>query len=200
MNKQAFLARLRSGLSQLPAEAQEEPLNFYSEMLDDRIEEGLTEEEAVKALGDLEHILAQIYAEVTLSAPAKKKITPKRKRSPWEIALLVLGSPIWLSLLLAVFAGLFSFVVSLWSVVISLWAVFAGLAACSIGFLASSVRFLIQGYGLSGLAVIGGALILAGLSIFCFFGCKAVTKWAARSCKSLAKVLKKFFTRKEEAL
>ncbi len=43
MNKQAFLTQLRKGLSGLPQEDIEERLAFYSEMIDDRIEEGLSE-------------------------------------------------------------------------------------------------------------------------------------------------------------
>ena len=56
MNKQEFLDRLRKGLSGLPQAEREERLLFYSEMIDDRMEEGLTEEEAVAALGSLEEI------------------------------------------------------------------------------------------------------------------------------------------------
>ena len=44
MNKQEFLAELRKGLSGLPQDDIEERLIFYDEMLEDRIEEGLSEE------------------------------------------------------------------------------------------------------------------------------------------------------------
>ena len=46
MNKQEFLKNLRVSLSNLPQEEIEERIIFYSEMIDDRIEEGLSEEEA----------------------------------------------------------------------------------------------------------------------------------------------------------
>ena len=49
MGKQEFLAQLRKGLQGLPQEDIEERLTFYSEMIDDRMEEGLSEEEAVSA-------------------------------------------------------------------------------------------------------------------------------------------------------
>ena len=39
MTKQEFLAELRRGLSGLPQNDIEERLNFYSEMIDDRMEE-----------------------------------------------------------------------------------------------------------------------------------------------------------------
>ena len=46
MNKQEFLNQLRSGLNGLPHEEIEERVMFYSEMIDDRVEEGLSEEDA----------------------------------------------------------------------------------------------------------------------------------------------------------
>jgi uncharacterized membrane protein len=49
MGKQEFLTRLGKALSGLPREDIEERLNFYSEMIEDRMEEGLSEEEAVAA-------------------------------------------------------------------------------------------------------------------------------------------------------
>ena len=51
MSKQEFLAQLRKSLSGLPQEDIEERLTFYSEMIEDHIEEGLPEEEAVSAVG-----------------------------------------------------------------------------------------------------------------------------------------------------
>ena len=47
MTKQAFLAALGERLVGLPQKDIEERLTFYSEMIDDRMEEGLSEEEAV---------------------------------------------------------------------------------------------------------------------------------------------------------
>ena len=41
MNKQAFLSALRKGLTGLPKDDIEHSIEFYSEMLDDRIEEGI---------------------------------------------------------------------------------------------------------------------------------------------------------------
>lgn len=42
MLKEEFLAQLRGGLAGLPQEDLEERLAFYSELLDDRMEEGLS--------------------------------------------------------------------------------------------------------------------------------------------------------------
>ena len=46
MNKDLFMNELMARLSGLPQADIEERLAFYSEMIDDRIEDGMTEEEA----------------------------------------------------------------------------------------------------------------------------------------------------------
>lgn len=94
MNKQEFLMRLREGLSGLPQNEIEERLTFYSEMIDDRIEEGLSEEQAIGEIGDIDEIISQIVADIPLAVLVKEKVKPSRKLRVWEIVLLILGSPI----------------------------------------------------------------------------------------------------------
>ena len=52
MNKQTFVEELRARLAALPEDEREKLIDYYGEMIDDRVEEGLSEEEAVAALGD----------------------------------------------------------------------------------------------------------------------------------------------------
>ena len=106
MSKQEFLAELKAGLNGLPQEDIEERLTFYSEMIDDRMEEGLTEEEAVLAIGTVNEVITQILTDTPLSKLVKERVKPKRTLKAWEIVLLALGAPIWLSLLIAVLAVL----------------------------------------------------------------------------------------------
>ena len=47
MNKQDFLAALRGLLNDLPAEDIRRSLDFYAEMIDDHMEDGMTEEDTV---------------------------------------------------------------------------------------------------------------------------------------------------------
>ena len=62
MGKDAFLAQLRKGLAGLPQKDIEERLTFYSEMIDDRMEEGLSEEEVISHSHHkkLEHVILLI--------------------------------------------------------------------------------------------------------------------------------------------
>ncbi len=176
MSKQEFLARLRKGLSGLPQDDIEERLTFYGEMLEDRMEEGLSEEEAVAAIGGVDEIVRQTIADVPFARIAKERIKPKRHLKAWEIVLLVLGSPIWLSLGIAAAAVVFSLYTCLWAVIISLWAVFGALAICAVGSVPGCVIFAVGGHGASGLALLSAGIVCAGLSILLFCGSKETTK------------------------
>ena len=48
MNKSEFLGELEKSLSELPEKDRSRSLDYYGEMIDDRTEEGLSEEEAVE--------------------------------------------------------------------------------------------------------------------------------------------------------
>ena len=76
MNKQDFFAQLRKGLSGLPQDDIEERLTFYKEMIEDRMEEGFSEE-AVSAIGSVEDIVRQSIADIPLAKIAKERIRPK---------------------------------------------------------------------------------------------------------------------------
>ena len=108
MRKLEFLNVLKRKLKGLPSEDVAERLDFYSEMIDDRVEDGYTEEEAVSKIGNVDDIAEQIIKETPLIKIAKERIKNNRKIKSWEIVLLVLGSPIWFSLGIALFAVIFS--------------------------------------------------------------------------------------------
>lgn len=196
MNKQEFLARLRQGLAGLPQDEIAERLAFYSEMIDDRMEEGLSEERAIEEIGDVEEIISQIIGDVPLTQLVKERIKPKRTLKAWEIVLLALGSPIWFSLLIAAVAVVFSFYVVLWSVIISLWSIFASMVACAFGIIVLGVGYVLVSKMLIGLGLLGAGIACVGLSIFLFFGCKASTKGLLILTGKIALSIKKCFVRK----
>lgn len=198
MRKQEFLAELREGLSGLPQEDIEERLTFYSEMIDDRMEEGLAEEDAVREIGNINEVVSQIIADVPLTKLVKERVKPKRALRIWEIVLLVLGSPIWLSLLIAAFSVVLAAYIVVWSVIISLWAVEASLAACSLGGVMAAAFLAFQGNGLIGTAMLGAGISCAGLSIFLFFGCKGATHGIQLLTKRMALGIKALFVGKED--
>ena len=198
MTKSEFLDQLRGRLSGLPQSDLEERLNFYGEMIDDRIEDGLKEEDAVAAVGSVGEIAEQIVKDTPLAKLVKEKIKPKRSLKSWEIVLIAVGSPIWFALLVAAFAVMISVYAVIWSLIVSLWAVGFSLAVSFICGLAVGLVFIFKGSALPGLVIIGAALICAGLAIFAFFGCKAATKGAVALTKEIAAGIKRPFIKKEE--
>ena len=197
MNKQEFLAQLRKGLSGLPQEDIEERLTFYGEMLEDRREEGFTEEEAVAAIGDVDEIVLQTVAEIPLAKIAKERIRPKRSLRAWEIVLLALGSPIWLALGLAA-AVVFALYLALWAVVAALWAVWGAIAVCAVGSVPVCVVLAARGGIAGGLAILAAGFVCAGLSIFLFYGCREATRGVWALTKKITIGIKNGLIRKEE--
>ena len=187
MNKKEFLRALQEKLSALPRADAQERLIFYSEMIDDRMEEGLSEAEAVASLGSVARIAGQILGDI----PAGKKTAPAptRRMKTWERILLVLGSPMWIPLLIAALAVVFSLYASAWSVILSFWAVFASLAGCALGLTLGGLCFALFSSRLAGIAMIGAGIFCAGLSIFAFYGCRAVTKGAGLLTKKTVNAL-----------
>ena len=196
MDKQEFLQELRTSLIGLPQADVEERLSFFAEMIDDRMEEGLTEQEAVAAIGSVAEVVAQIIGDTPLTKIVKENFKPRRRLGTGEMVLLVLGSPIWLSLLISLFAVALSLYVSLWAVIASVWSVFASLACCALGGLAGGILFVCTGDLWPGLAVIAAATVCAGLAIFAFFGCRAATKGVLRLTKASVLTVKKHCVRK----
>ena len=189
MNKMQFLLELDKMLSQLSETEKVDWLRFYSEIIEDRMEEGLSEEEAVAAIGTVRDIAAQI----TTDQPAGTA----KKRNPWMVLLLILGSPIWIAILASLFAVVLTLYISLWVIVISLWAVFASLAACGLAGVAGGIGFACGGQVLPGIALSGAGLVCAGLAILLFFGCRAATKGTAILGKKIFILIKKCFRKKE---
>ena len=198
MNRQEFLGRLDSGLAGLPQEDIAERLAFYNEMINDRMEDGLTEEEAVAAIGPVEEIVSQIIAETPLPKLVRERIRPKRQLQVWEIVLLILGAPLWIPLLIAFFAVVLSLYIIIWVLVFSLWVVFAAVAVASAASLGVSVWLIFRGGLIPASGAFGACLVLAGLAILLFFACTALTKGAAFLTKKIALGVKSLFIRKEK--
>ena len=197
MTKQEFLNALREALCGMPRADREERLAFYEEIIEDRMEEGLSEEQAVAERGEVRVIAEQIAAETPMFKLVREKITPRRKIKTWELVLLIAGFPVWLPLLMAVGAVVLSLYLSAWAVLISLWGCFGALAGAALGGLVCGGIYLFQ-MPLSGWFLLGSALVCGGLSVFFFYGSLWLTKQAVLWTKRGTVRLKTRLMRKEE--
>lgn len=180
MNKEQFLAAIRERLEGLPPGDLERTLEYYREMIEDRMEDGLTEEEAVQAIGPVDDIAAQILAETALPLlpiPAAEERRPSYGRKIGMAALLILGSPVWVPLLLAAGAIVLSLYIAAWSILLALYAVDLALAAGAVGGGMGAVVLLCTGHTVQALLFLGASLLCAGVSILLFFGSNQLVRW-----------------------
>lgn len=182
MNKSRFIRALSRRLRALPREEKQTSLAYYTEMIQDHMEEGMSEEQAVAMLGNVDEIAAQILQ----SAPDVPKAGKGRR--VWMIVLLVLGSPVWLSLLVAALAVAVSAFVVLWSLAASMYAVELSLAVCGPAGLVGLVVGCLKGNAQQGVlllstgyAALGLALVLLPLLNRLAALLWRFTKWSARS-------------------
>ena len=197
MTKADFLQLLERALAQLPEEERRANLEYYSELLDDMLEEGMAEAEATAKLGSPSQIAQSILQEVPLGKLVSTRMKPKSGWTPLAIVLAVVGSPVWVPLLLLAAALVLSLFVSIWALGVAAVAVVVGLAVVAAPILAIRAAVLTLPLGL---LLLGGGLVLLGL---CVLGglmavelCKLLwqlTVWLAHKIKGL-------FIRKEENL
>lgn len=203
MTKHEFLAALRGRLSGLPEEDLERSLEYYSESIDDRMEDGLTEEEAVGAMGSIDEIVSQILMGTPrpkpAAQPAENRPKPDRTGKIWLIALLVLGFPLWFPLLTAFVSILFAAYVVLWSMILVFYAVDLSFAAGALsgifGFFVSSLT----GSAVTGVFLLGFGLVCTGLTILWFFGCALAAKGVVWLTKKLFQGIKGCFSGRRNA-
>ena len=197
MTKIEFLNEIRKKLSILPREEVEDRINFYSEMIDDKIEDGLSEQDAISDIGSVDGVVESILAETPVVKLAKHRLKSKKRFSAIEIVLLTLGSPIWLSLLIALVAVLFSAYAVVASAVISVWAVFISTCAGSVGGALAGLIFAFTKNAYTGIFLIGLSFVCVGLSILFFFLCKRLSKIVLILPKKFVLLIKKSLIKKE---
>lgn len=195
MNKQQFLDTIRDKIGALPPQDRERSLDFYSEIIDDRMEDGLTEEQALEAIGSVEEVAAQILQEAQV--PKAAPVIIPRKLRIWEIVLLVLGAPLWIPLVLSVAIVLLSVYAVLWSCVLTLYCADLCLALGAVAGIAGGIFYLITGGTGPALLFIGVALVLAGLAIVAFFLCNLAAKGVFLLSKYAFLSMKALIIRKE---
>lgn len=196
MNKLEFLDKLRSRLKGLSTEDVSSSADYYGEMIDDRIEEGMTEEDAIAALGELDDIVKEILREIPLRKIVKEKVKTRRHLRVWEIAVISAGSPLWVPIALAFVIIVLAVYVSTWAIVLSCYAVTLALAVSSIAcLLGGCVAFVLMGVG-EGLFLLGGTLVVASLAILALLGCNGFAKGVVYLSKKIILGIKGCFVGK----
>lgn len=193
MNKQEFLSELERALGKLPHAEVEQALAFYDEAISDRMEDGLSEAEAVADLGPIDEIAAQIAAE---TPPIPRAIARANTGSrTLNIVLLAAFSPIWIPVVLALAAAALAVYVAIWAVIAALWAVDAALVLMSFAGLAALASTLGGGMPLPGVFVFGLSLVSSGFGLVASFAVFWASKLLFRATRSFARWIASLFVR-----
>lgn len=188
MKKDEFLVELRNKLKGLPQSDIDERVEFYSEMIDDRIEEGKTEEAAIDDLGGTDEVVKQILNETPIVSIVKEKIKPKRKVNGFEIALIIIGFPLWFPLLLVAGILLAVFYILLWVLVIVTYSIELALIASSVS---GAIAFLAQIFhGEFNVAPLAISFLSLGLAALFVIVCILATKITIKITKSVLNKIK----------
>ena len=196
MTKQQFLSELRSKLQGLPPADIDERISFYEEMINDRIDEGESEESAVAEIGNVDDVVMDIAKDTPLVKLVKEKIKPKRRIKAWEIVLLVLGFPLWFPLLIAALVLIMVFWILVWVFVIVTYAVEIALAASSVAGVVSFFAYFMNGE--MNYTAIGASIMCAGAAILFVFACIGATKGSIALTKGIITGIKKILIGKKK--
>lgn len=178
MRKQEFLDRLERLLACLPADQVAESKAFYAEAIDDRMEDGMTEEEAVAAMGSPGDAAEAILDDLP---PVPRAVAKTRRKSTvllWVLAIV--GSPIWLSLLAAFAIVAVAVYACIWIFAACVWVIAAALVA------AAPICWMFAADGVAlglypfALVYAGFALLSLGLGLLTGYGALAATRQLAR--------------------
>ena len=185
MKKEAFLQALERRLEGMSADEKARALEFCAESIDDRMEDGMAEEDAVTALGDVEDVARGLLADRPLGAVVRERV--RRESNAGRVVLLICASPLLVTFSavgLSVYAALWAAMVSIYAVVASL--LVAG-AACALGGVA--LMFL-QGAA-PGLCVCGAGLVSFALGLLLIDPVKAAAKGLWRLTKAFGRGCKR---------
>lgn len=193
MTRQEFLSELERALGKLPHAEVEQALAFYDEAISDRMEDGLSEAEAVADLGPVDEIAAQIAAE---TPPIPRAIARANTGSrTLNIVLLAVFSPIWIPIVLALAAAALAVYVAIWAVIAALWAVDAVLVLMPFAGLAALASTLGGGMPLPGVFVFGLSLVSSGFGLVASFAVFWASNLLFQATRTFARWIASLFVR-----
>lgn len=167
MTKREFFDALTARMKSLPKEEQNRVIRYYNEVLEDYMEDGMSEEEAVAQLEDVDVIAKRIlldYAVETHSKPpveakpAYNAVKYEKQNKALILVLALITIPIWGSVLISLLSAVFSIAVSLFCIPVSL-------GASAIGCIIMTPVLIFTGQVGKGFLVFGAALICTALTL-----------------------------------
>ena len=170
----------------MSADEKARAMEFCAESIDDRMEDGMAEEDAVAALGDVEDVARGLLADRPLGAVVRERV--RHESNAGRVVLLICASP----LLLTLFAVGLSVYAALWAAMVSVYAAVASLLDAGAGCALGGVALMFMQGAAPGLCVCGAGLVSFALGLLLIAPMKAagkglwkLTKAFGRGCKRL---------------
>ena len=174
MTRNEWIAELRGLLERrgVPASEVADALEYYAEAIDDRVEQGFSEQQALKEIGSPAQACDAVAETVPVAKRAVAAATATRERKALVGVLLLVGAVFWVPLafgLLGAAAGVYA---TIWAAVLVVWAGIGSLLACGLGAVplacysascGALAEGLFSGSGLLALGALGVALIPLGI-------------------------------------
>lgn len=162
MKKNEFMDSLKRKLRNESYEYVCQVVEYYDEIINDLIEDGISEEEAIQSLGNIDDILLNMHGDDII------EIKPHSKKSTAFIGvLLVLGFPLWGSLLAAGVLLLLSAYIVIWCIpIVTICLAFAGTISFIVGIFGAFPLFvhsIALGITQLGLSAIFGSMGIIGV-------------------------------------
>ncbi len=196
MTKAEFLTRLQANLNGLSDEEINKSLEYYTEMIEDSVEDGQSEEEAVATLGSPDEAARRIRSELknaaapaeavsqeTAGAPVAAAVgeAPSQKENDSRtltIVLLAVTSVVW-----------FPVYISLWACVISLYICGGSFMLCGLVGIGAGIAALANLteaglYAGVGLILLSVGMLLIPLGTLCFKGLLKLSAAVVRQLKA----------------
>lgn len=174
MTRNEFISSLSARLHSIPEAEKNKALDWYSELICDRMEE-MPEADAVSGIGSVDEIADEIlsqYRQNTTAVHSSDSTEPQSRRSPDKgvntalvIFAAVVLSPIWLPLLITGLSLALVAVLLVWCAVVTVGVMLVSAAAVGAVGLVYGFWALFVINPAYGLLVLGTALISAGLTL-----------------------------------
>ena len=202
MNKREYVAELRRMLEGLPDEEVDRAVEFYAEAIEDRVEAGESEEGAVASMETPAEAAERIVAEMPLAARTAVRVSGEgggRARRAAVTTALVLGSPLWLSLLVAAAAVVAAAFVVLVALLLCMWIVVGVLLTGAPLGAWALVMALKGGVGHMAPICLGAGMVASAVGLLALLPAMSATRWLAAAIAWLGRKVASLFVPRVEA-
>lgn len=200
MSKKEYLDELRSKLEAVHSNNVDSMIEYYEEMINDRMEDGMDEETAVADMESVDDIIEQTIADMPMPDVIKAKVQKSHSKAKLKglewlwITLLIIGFPVWFPIILtfAILIATFYFVA--WVLIFSIFVIEVSFGISAIaGIITAGAAFTGAVPYISIIPALGVALLAGGLAVLLWnpvvFLAKELAKLPAKAVKGIKRLV-----------